>query len=441
MKDKFSILLFCTLTLFSCSRRSIVQSNDYPDIFPDYVGVTVPETMTDLPFRMADGRKCKISKKTDGDKILVSVSVKEKGVITRYADFPIYISKDSIDPYIAYRLIEPGYESWNEMGIYQRELGSFEEKAIVTNKANGKGCVNCHSFASGNPDKMLLHARGDGGGTVFINGEETHLTNLAETGPNKQGTYPAWHPDERYVAFSSNTTKQCFTLSGSQPIEVYDTASDIILMDTQTGEVNPVPQMTGEDILETFPGWSSYGDVLYFCAADNVNDIADNRGTVHYRLMGINFHDGEFIGDPFPVYEKSNESVSFPRANGDWLLFTVSDFGTFPIWHNEADLCLLNLKTGETRNADELNSNRTESYHSWSSNGKWLIFSSRRIDGRYTRLYLSHFDGEGHFSKPFLLPQKDPYFNMLRLKSYNIPEFICGDASGRENKIKTLFER
>lgn len=441
MTDKTAILLLCALTLISCHRRSIIQSNDYPDIFPDYIGVTVPETMTDLPFRMADGRKCDIKKKIDGDKITVSVSVKEKGVITRYADFPIYICKDEIDPYIAYRLIEPGYESWNEMGIYQRELGSFEEKAIVTNRANGKGCVNCHSFAEGNPDKMLLHARGEGGGTVFINGEDIHLTNLAEEGPHKQGTYPAWHPAGRYVAFSSNTTHQCFTLSGSQPIEVYDTASDIILMDTQTGDIKPVPQMTGGDILETFPGWSSDGNTLYFCAADNVSGIAENRGDIHYRLMGVNFSDGEFIGEPFTVFGSSNLSVSFPRANGDWILFTAADFGTFPIWHNEADLFLLNLKTGEIRNVEELNSNRTESYHSWSSNGKWLVFSSRRIDGRYTRLYLTHFDGEGHFTKPFLLPQKDPYFNMLRLKSYNIPEFIRGDASGREKTIKALFDR
>lgn len=441
MTDKKALLLLCLLSLASCSRRSIIQSNDYPDIFPDYIGVTVPESMTDLPFRMADGRKCRIDKKYDGDKILVSVSVKEKNVITRYADFPIYISKDEIDPFIAYRLIEPGYESWNEMGIYQRELGSFEEKAIVTNKANGKGCLNCHSFAAGNPDKMLFHARGEGGGTVFIDGNDINLTNLAEVGPEKQGTYPVWHPGGRYVAFSSNTTQQSFTLSGAQPIEVYDTASDIILMDTQTGEVKSVPQMTGKDILETFPGWSSDGKTLYFCAADNVEGIAENRGQVHYRLMGINFSDGEFIGEPFTVYEKSDRSVSFPRAYGDWLLFTAADFGTFPIWHDEADLVLLNLRTGELREVEELNSSKADSYHSWSSNGKWVIFSSRRIDGRYTRLFIAHFDGEGRFSKPFLLPQKDAFFNMLRLKSYNIPEFILGDASGREKTIKTLFDR
>ena len=134
-------------------------------------------------------------------------------------------------------------------------------------------------------------------------------------------------------------------------------------------------------------------------------------------------------------------SVSFPRVNGRWLLFTAADFGTFPIWHKEADLMLLDLADGTVRRVDELNSDDTESYHSWSSGGHWVVFSSRRIDGRYTRLFLSHFDGEGNFSKPFLLPQEDPGFNQLRLKSYNIPEFVKGPVPDRQDAIAGLFPK
>ena len=91
---------------------------------------------------------------------------------------------------------------------------------------------------------------------------------------------------------------------------------------------------------------------------------------------------------------------------------------------DEADLWLLDLETGEVRPCDELNSLRAESYHAWSANGRWVVFGSRRLDGRYTRLYISHFDGRGRFSKPFLMPQEDPAENRLRLKSFNIPEFV-----------------
>jgi len=123
------------------------------------------------------------------------------------------------------------------------------------------------------------------------------------------------------------------------------------------------------------------------------------------------------------------------------MLFTGSAYGTFPIWHREADLYLMDLETGAVRAADELNSDEADSYHSWSSNGCWVLYSSRRIDGRHTRLYLARFDGEGHFSKPFLLPQKDPSHNVLRLKSYNVPEFVQGDPGRLSKEVSKHFAR
>ena len=52
------------------------------------------------------------------------------------------------------------------------------------------------------------------------------------------------------------------------------------------------------------------------------------------------------------------------------------------------------------------------------------MYGSRRLDGRYTRLYMAYWDPQGKPHKPFLLPQKDPRHNTWRLKSYNVPEFI-----------------
>ena len=55
-----------------------------------------------------------------------------------------------------------------------------------------------------------------------------------------------------------------------------------------------------------------------------------------------------------------------------------------------------------------------------------MIFSSRRIDGLYTRPYIAYIGKDGKVGKPFLLPQKDTEFYDRFMMSYNIPEFITG---------------
>ena len=433
-------LLACLLaSLCACTPSVFTDVPDYPPIFPDYICVTVPDNIAPLTFRMEDGSRFRMEQRREGDTLWTTVSAWKRGERQglRFAPFPIYISHDPIDPYIAYRLIEPGYESWRNMGLYQRELDSYAETAIVTNRANNLGCVNCHTFDSRSPERMLFHARGKGGGTVFIDGENVKIQNLATVGPQRQGTYPAWHPDGRYVVFSSNDTRQCFTIRNEQPVEVYDTASDLIVYDTATDSVQLIVET--KDRLETFPTWSPEGSTLYWCEAVDPGRIPQTRGQVHYRLMAAPFANGTLTGEPHEIWGSDSLSVSFPRASGKWMLLTLARFGTFPIWHREADLWLLDLESGAIRAVDELNSDEADSYHSWSSGGAWVVFSSRRIDGRYTRLFLSHFDGNGHFSKPFLLPQEDPDMNQLRLKSYNIPEFITGPVPDRQAAIAALF--
>ena len=118
------------------------------------------------------------------------------------------------------------------------------------------------------------------------------------------------------------------------------------------------------------------------------------------------------------------KSATVPRVSPDgrYLLFTLGDYGQFHIWHKSADLYVKDLKTGQVRPLTEANSPNAESYHTWSSNGRWIVFSSRRDDGSYTRPYIAYFDTAGNAHKAFLLPQEDPEQNLLLLKSYNVPE-------------------
>ena len=88
---------------------------------------------------------------------------------------------------------------------------------------------------------------------------------------------------------------------------------------------------------------------------------------------------------------------------------------------------MIDLSTGENVDIAVWNTpDQAESYHNWSSNGRWVVFGSRRLDGRFTRLFIAHMGADGTPCKPFLLPQEDPREHEWRLKSFNVPEFITG---------------
>jgi len=82
----------------------------------------------------------------------------------------------------------------------------------------------------------------------------------------------------------------------------------------------------------------------------------------------------------------------------------------FPIYRPDSDLHLLDLRTGEHRRLDEINSEAADTWHCWSGNSRWLVFSSKRGDGLFARPQFTHVDEAGRFSKPFVLPQADPAY-------------------------------
>lgn len=478
LKHKILISISAIFCFAGCAswQTPVAVSADQPVIFPDYKDVTIPSNIAPLNFMVEGAGRIQVTFNADGNELLkvsgkdgaidipidewndllddvkggkmdVSVAVWnqefEDGVA--YAPFQITVAADEIDPYIAYRLIEPGYRSWRQLGLYQRELSSFEESVIVSNATANETCLNCHHFPSYSSESMMFHARGANGGTVLYHDGKLQKIKFNEIGPKKNTTYPAWHPDGRYIAFSSNTTRQIFFVHGENPIEVYDSASDLVLYDTKTGQVHTDPRFMTNEVLETFPAWSPDGRSLYFVSADAKNLPAELE-SMHYDLVRVSFDpETATFGDNIEViYDSSVKggSVSWPRvsADGRYVLYTWAQFGTFPIWHQEADLQMIDLATGQPVDVSVWNDEKyTDSYHSWSSNGRWVIFGSRRLDGRYTRVYIAYLTEEGKPCKPFLLPQEDPRHNMWRLKSYNVPEFVDGEVEIPE-EVVSLFE-
>lgn len=455
----YAVLAALALAACAPEERNAVADGKLPDIYPDYVGVTIPVGIAPLDFSLRgaeavsvqlaapDGTVLRSTGKgatrfparrwaqlvagSAGDSLTVTVSGRFDGQWRRFAPFGIYVSPDAIDYGLAYRMLEPGYEIYSFMGIYERELGSFRQRALLEN-TQFDGCVNCHAFNRGDPAAMSLHIRGAHGATLLARDGALTAFNTKTDSTLGSCVYPYWHPAGRYIAYSTNSTRQSFHVQPDKLIEVFDLASDVQIYDTQANEVITAPQLKQPDVWETFPAFSPDGRTLYYTAAVRV-DIPDGLPQSRYNLMKVSFdpetgtigRDVEMLIDAFAL----SKSVCFPRPSydGRYLMYTLCDYGTFPIWHHESDLWLLDLQTGETRPVDGANSADTDSYHSWSSNSRWIVFSSRRDDGLFTRLYIAHIDADGVAGKPFMLPQRDPqqyYADLFR--SYNVPEFITG---------------
>lgn len=461
-----TVVAACVGALCGCSSR--VESGREADkplaIFPDYTDVTIPANIAPLNFRIEDSstkasvrfvagenevvvssndsriiiperkwRKIIDSAVEAGGAISVVVSVEDGDGWMTYPSFKIDVAAEPIDSHIAYRLIEPGYESWCEMGIYQRNIENFEQKPIIENSAADYGCVNCHSFCQQNPEKMLFHMRQMHTGTIITNGKKIEKLNTVTPETGSPLVYPSWHPSGRYVAFTNNLTRLINLPNDSNRVEVYDGASDVVVYDVERHEILTSRNLFSTKYFETFPTFSADGRKLYFCSADSVA-MPDEFKSAKYSLCVIDFdaESGRFGEKVDTLYNShiGGRSVSFPRVSPDgrYMLYALADYGNFSIWHRDSDLKMIDLKSGEEVDISPVNSDAAESYHSWSSNSRWMLFNSRRVNGLYTHAYIAYVDSDGSVRKPFLLPQRDPDFYDRFMKSFNIPEFITGEV-------------
>lgn len=512
---KYSIfpLLFLTVLLASCRPAVPTQSTSagrLPHIQPDYVDVTIPVNLCPTNFGVREeGREVVARLSTPslsftygkGKQVLIDPveweqlkqSALETGSIkvelwaqqsegwVAYEPFSIHIAPDSIDSYISYRLIPPSYVAYEELIIEQRNLSSFETQEIYNNmKVNTETqgqCINCHSYQDYNrTGRFLFHARQSWGGTMLIDGQKIRKVNLKRPETISAGVYPAWHPTQNLIAFSTNKTAQVFHSIDTAKIEVFDAASDLIFYDVAKDEVTHISNLS--DQMESFPTWSPDGEWLYFSSArvpfDTLADDTKLEAIRYYRDVRYDLYRKHFdlqtheFGPTELVYEASADSLSatLPRISPDgrYLVAAVAPYGCFHVWHPQADIMLFDLQlmvaadtvptadntesTGSgitaanptsplrgTEEVSQLNSNYSESYPSFSSNGRWLMCASRRDDGNYTRPYIAYFDRNGQCHKPFEVPQQSPVYYQLSFKSFNRPEFMAAPVQVTPNDI------
>jgi len=466
------ILLACTPT-----PSDVTKSNSLPPIYPDYTDVTIPVNIAPLNFLIRDdidaiqvtagnmtihakGNEVVFDEDdwrqllAESEDVEVTVTVLKEGRWTEYRPFHWQVVKDKVDAYLTYRLIEPDYEIWNNLQIKQRCVETFDEKALCDYHLADNQCMNCHVTASQNPNLSMMYVRGPKGGAIL--NQDGHLRKLAIKASDmvSGSVYYGFSPSGRYITFSTNIIIPAFHSNAAKRLEVYDAKSDVYVADLQENRIVRSPLLSDSLTFETFPTFSPDGKYIYYCAARHVA-LPQELKQLQYALVRIPFDEqtgtiGTQVDTIVPVSHAATSSqphqkasVCHPRISPDgrYIVYTVAAYGTFPIWHQESDLQMMDLKTGRIDSMTVVNSPRSDTYHSWSSNSRWLVFASKRDNGLYGKPYFCYIDRDGKPHKPFVLPQRSPSFYDNTLKSFNVPEFSTGDLPFDAVDVERLLQQ
>jgi len=475
------------LMLASCAQthEDAEQVDHLPNMYPDYAYVTIPVNIAPLNFEIRDihltnietiltiegadanedgntltatsnGQSLKFDmnewktflQKAVGKDVKVEIfSKSDEGKWTAFKPFTWQVVGDSIDPYLTYRLIEPDYEVWNRLQIKQRCIENWDEKILADHNLQENRCMNCHAFGNQDPNLSMIYIRGENGGAILNRNGKLRKLDLKTDDMISSSVYYGFSPSGKYVTFSTNIIIPAFHANPDKRLEVYDSKSDVYVADLDNTRIISSPLTCDSTKLETFPTFSPDGKYIYYCVADRKGLDSQNLKGLHYNLVRIPFDEktGTFGTQVDTLYKA--RSVCHPKISPDgrYCLFTVADYGTFPIWHPEADLYMMELQTGKVDCLSIVNSKKSDTYHSWSHNSRWFVFASKRDDGLYGKPYFCYIDKLGKAHKPFVLPQKEPTFYDNCLKSFNIPELSRGsvpfDAIDIENVMKQPAEK
>ena len=438
----------CTI----CPCTSVSGSEGPAVIYPDYKGVTVPCNIAPLNFHYAmkgattarttfscGGKSVRISglkvewglrrwKRfiAGADTVTVAAAVKAGGR-TVTDSWQFFVSPDKVDPYLTYRLIEPAYQMWDEVQIRERCIEDFSERPLCDHAHTDNACMNCHVHGQQRGELSLFYIRGPHGGAILNRGGELRKLNLNAPGMLSGTVYGEIHPSGHFGVFSTNIVIPGLHAKAPGRMEVYDTASDLAVADFDENRILDLPHVAGENKLETFPCFSPDGGSVFYCVAPSVK-LPEELRTLKYSLVRAEFDSltGQISESVDTIWsaERHNASVCHPKVSPDGkrVMYTVSEYGTFPINHSDCTLRVTDLETGEELSLDGVKGNGSDTWHSWSSDGRWFVFASKRGDGQYGKPWFCHLGPDGTPTKPFVLPQKSSTFYENNLKSFNIPD-------------------
>ena len=488
------IIAFAAVFLYlvmSQNKRSIPEYDQLErtaKISPDYTSAVIPPNIAPLNFmideegveygvkiysdngtsieifsncsgiRIPAGKWHRLLDMNKGNDLYFDIYVKNHQRWIRFKSITNRIAREKIDDYLVYRKMLPAYYQvlHEKMDICIRNITNYKESAVLKNYQLKGGCINCHAFCRNQPENMLLGIRRSpkyGVSTLLVNNDKVLCLDM------KIG-YTSWHPSGKVAAFSVNDIPMYFHTKRREPRNTMDLKSMIAYYRLGSRTVKSVPALSDKGQLENWPCFSVDGKRLFFCNskklwgedADMNNMPFEFYDQVKYDLMSINYDiTKDKWGDKAETIVssgKTGQTIAAPQVSPDgrWLSFCMFDYGFFPTWQEESDIYMIDLQEAEKNGTYnyrrlELNSDRSDSWHKWSSNSRWIVFSSKRDYDPFTKPYFSYIDENGKSYKPVVLPQKDPDLYNCFLYSFNTPELITSPVKLTGEKLARVIRK
>jgi tetratricopeptide (TPR) repeat protein len=204
-----------------------------------------------------------------------------------------------------------------------------------------------------------------------------------------------------------------------------------------SGKLQVLPGADDPKYVQTSAFWSPDGKYLVYSRgpakdpyetghprAMYAND--PNETQMQYDLYRIPFNGGKGGAAERVVGASENGmSNNFPKVSpdGKWIVFVRNKNGL--LMRPDSHLYIVPFEGGKERMLS-CNLKVMNSWHSWSPNGRWLVFSSKS-PSLYTQMYLTHIDENGN-DTPAILIENATEAN----RAVNIPEFMNIAEGGLE---------
>ena len=327
------------------------------------------------------------------------------------------MAADRADDYIVYRLVAPALHADSTPSTFVRHIGSMGVTPLLSSR--GAYCFGCHAFSSPAGERGMISIQ-----SQYMPRSQEVCVGLYRIA-QKQGqkvelplaiamtTFTAWSPDGSKLAVAADQHKApSLLLAGAD-----QHASGLGVFDVRSTALYVLPGTGTPNRAAAYPCWSPDGRSLAFCSAS----LPQQPGSLKLNLQIVPFNRGRG-GEPrdVPGASTNGRSNYLPRfsPDGKWLSFCQSDNGAFIT--SSSDIYLMSSDLQESPRRLACNAPYAgDSWHSWSSNSRWLAFASKRDDGIYARIYLTHIDADGHSSPAVRLPVDQP-----PLLSFSLPELV-----------------